>query len=350
MGEFQIKYDEINEKSPFQVGKFGRVIPQAVVYNPDFDSDSLPDYVGEQDWLTYIPDPEDGLTVLRRGEMYEGEYFGVESAGEGDIQIPFMTYYYQHASFSNIVEYFPSIGEDIRNMSASLSKFAIHQYLSQHSDFDVRPFIRTELEYLISVSRSMFDTIYMIARESWHTIKFFEGGQDKLPYRLTDLVLDDYDPIPSESLIEDYGLPEHLAEYFEELAEELTQIKYYRDSIHHYGRSLEIIFELDDGIAVDTSKKPYSDFDAWSDGQVNENDLGSIWPFIAQIIGSTMDILNNLFQAVFQDVALPPEIAPDYGVYLRGPHISNLLLIDSLAEEDQWGHSLVQRVESKMGV
>lgn len=186
----------------------------------------------------------------------------------------------------------------------------------------------------------------MIARESWHTIEHFGGEQEELPCSLTDLVLDDHIPIGSDSLMEDYGLPEHLADYFENLAETLFPIKYYRDSLHHYGRSLEIIFELGEGIAVNTSMEPYSEFDAWSDNQVDENHLGSIWLFIRQIIGSTMNILNNLFGAVFQDVAVPPEIAPDYGVYFRGRYISNLLFVEGLLGEDQWGHALVSEVGS----
>lgn len=348
MGEFEIHRDEIGDKTPFVVDNSGRVIPQAIVYDPEFSSEDLPEYANEQDWLTYHTSPDGGLIVLRGGEVVNGLYFGAEAAGDEDIQIPFISFYYQHASFPSIIEYFPSIEEDLRNLSASMSKFAIYQHLSNSGEISIRQFVLTELEYIFSVCRSIFDTLHRIASESWDSIQLFDGGQNEFPTKLSDMVFSGYDVVPADELVDKFGLTDSLAEFYENLATTLSDIKYYRDSVHHYGGSFKYIFELENGIAVDTSIEPYSEFDAWSDEQINENDLAPIWPFISHIIGSTIHILNTLPDAMFSGIRVPSEIAPGYGVYLRGPHISNLLKIGDLAENDPWGDELVEEFEAEL--
>lgn len=345
MSEYVFDRDEINGKTPFTVDESGRVIPNAIVYDPNFTSDELPEYANEQDWLTYHPSPDGGLMALKGGEVYKGTYFGKKSAKPEDIQIPFISFYYQHGSFPNILEYFESIEEDLRNLASCLSKFAIYQHISEEFGMDVNQFVLTEFEYIFSVCRSIFDTLHCIASESWDVIELTEGGQNELPNKLSSMVLNKYTPVSSDALVENYGLTETLANFYETLAKTLSDIKYHRDSIHHYGGSFKHIFNLEDGLAVDTSLEPYSEFDAWEESQINENELAPIWPFVAQILGSTIETMNNLPEAMFEGILVPDEIAPGYGVYLRGPHITNLLSINDLQEDDPWGNSLVGEIE-----
>lgn len=349
MPEHSIKVDEIEEKAPFELVGAGRAVPQALFYDPEYTAEGLPEYVDEQDWHLFIPNPDGGLTLMRDARPSKSVYFGAEAADEDDIQIPFMTFYYQHASFPNIIEYFRSINEDLHNLSACISKFGLYQHLSTETNLDVSDFVLTELEYVFSVCRSLFDTLHMVARESWSNIQLFEGGANELPSKLSDMALTGYDPVPSSELTERYGIREPLAEYYEGLAEFLSDLKYYRDSIHHYGGSFEIVFLLDDGIAVDTGQEPYSEFNAWDESQTVENELGPIWPFISHIIGNTLQFMNELPDAVFADIRIPTEIAPDYGLYIRGPHIHNLALLNELTDDAIWGQPVVDNIEQQIG-
>jgi len=348
MSEHSIDINEIQEKTPFELVGAGRAVPQAHFYDPDFTAEGLPEYVEEQDWHLFVPNPDGGLTLMRDARPFKSVYFGVESEDEEDIQIPFLTFYYQHASFPNILEYFSSIMEDIHNLSACVSKFGLYQYLSTEADFDVSDFVLTELEYVFTVCRSLFDTLHMVARESWSNIQLFEGGMNELPSKLSDMALSGYDPISASELTERYGIREPLAEYYEELADFLSDLKYYRDSIHHYGGSFQVVFVLEDGIAVDTSKEPYSEFDAWDESQIVENDLGPIWPFISYIIGNTIEFMNELPTAVFADVQVPAEIAPNYGVFIRGPHINNIATLNDLIDDAIWGQPVVDTIQQQM--
>lgn len=106
MKDNNIKRDEIEEKTPFELTDVGRAVPQALFFNPDYTAEGLPEYVEEQDWHLFIPNPDGGLTLMRDAESYKSVYFGVKSAADDDIQIPFITFFYQYASFPNIIEYF----------------------------------------------------------------------------------------------------------------------------------------------------------------------------------------------------------------------------------------------------
>lgn len=343
-----IKKDEIEEKTPFELRGFGRAVPQALFFNPNYTAEGLPEYVEEQDWHLFLPQPNGELTLMRDAQSYKSVYFGVESADDDDIQIPFITFFYQHSSFPNIMEYFGSINEDINNLSACISKIGLYQHLAIKSNLDVSDFVLTELEYVFSVCRSLFDTLHMVTRECWSNIQLFDGGKNELPSKLSDMALSGYDPVSSSKLIEKYGIREPLADYYEELADFLSDLKYYRDSVHHYGGSFQIVYILEEGIAVDTQQEPYSEFDAWEESQTVENNLGPIWPFLSHIIGTTIWFMNKLPAAVFADIQVPPEIAPDYGVYIRGPHIYNLATLEELADDEIWGAPVVRKVKDQL--
>lgn len=348
MNEFQIEAQEIEEKTPFELVGAGRAVPQALFYDPDFYREGLPDYVKEQDWHLFHPGPDGSLTILNDAQAYKATYFGVESASDEDIQMPFFNLYYQHASFPNIIEYFGSIQEDIHNLAACISKIGVYQYLGQETNTDINHYILTELEYIISTCRSIYDTLHEIAKESWKNIQMFDGGQNQLPNKLSSMVLDHYDPVDSEELIEKYGIHEEFAEYYEDLAEFLSKVKYHRDSVHHYGGSFKTIFLLEQGVAVDTEREPYSEFDSWDDEDVNEQGLAPIWPFVAHLIGKTIEFMNRLPESVFHGVALPGEIAPGYSVFLTGSHIQNLGRINELSGGSVWGEPVMSEVASKM--
>lgn len=348
MSEHSISIDEIEKKTPFELVGAGRAVPQAYFYDPDYYAEGLPEYVDEQDWHLFIPSPDGELTILRDAKAQKAIYFGVEAESKKDIQIPFLTFYHQHASFPNILEYFDSIHEDIHHLSACLSKIGLYQHLSKESALDITHYVMTELEYIFSVCRSLFDTLHMVARESWSNVQLLEGGKNELPSKLSKMALHGYDPVSASSLVDKYGIKIPLAEYYEELADFLSDLKYYRDSIHHYGGSFDIIFRTDEGIAVSTEREPYSKFDAWNESLINENGLASIWPFISYIVGVTIEFLNRLPGAVFDDVILPDEIAPGYGVFLRGPHVHHLAKLESLCDEEIWGESIEDEISAKL--
>lgn len=348
MAEDKISISEIEDKTPFVVGGSGRAIPQSLIYDPGYEREGLPEYVKEQDWHLFSPNSNGELILMRSGEAIKATYFGAEAASDEDIQLSFLSFYYQHGSFPNVLEFFKSIQEDLHHLAASISKIAIYQYLSEDNELAIADYVQTELEYIFSVCRSLFDTLHQVSRESWSNIQLFEGGKNELPAKLSKMALTRYEPVSSDELVEKYGIRESFAEYYEEMATFLSSLKYYRDSVHHYGGSFDIIFRLEDGIAVSTNMEPYSEFDAWEDSQLNDNGLAPIWPFLSHIIGGTLEFMNRLPDAVFDGVLVPDEIAPGYNVYMRGPDIQNLSLLDSLATDGDWGDPVIGRIQSKV--
>ena len=72
--EGKVKSSEIEEKTPFTEELRGRVIPTGFIYDPDHDNPNLPDFTDDEEWLNFVPGPDDDLQFFI-GEPIEGVYF-----------------------------------------------------------------------------------------------------------------------------------------------------------------------------------------------------------------------------------------------------------------------------------
>lgn len=350
-GEFTVKREEL-ESTPFTDKLYNRVIPQALFYDPNYDEEKLPDHMEGEDWFLLMPDSTGDLQWVI-AESSESGYFGSESANEEtDLQVPFLNLYYQHLSWPDILGILPDLVEDVRNMSASLSKIGLYQSLSMSNAASVERFVVTELEYLFTVCRSMYDLLQFIIKNTWDRIRI-DNGREKstLKSAFSDMVLHASEPQSAESLVDKYGLTNELAQFYEDSADRFLRIREFRDEIAHNGETVDTIFVKEKGFAVDVTSIPYCRFDVWSGEIVDDNNLAPIWPFISTVVGETVETLNLFIAALLRDpVRVPPEIAPGYKHYIRGNHIQNLKCLDSLTETDIWGEQFVEQVTTNIGV
>jgi hypothetical protein len=63
----------------------------------------------------------------------------------------------------------------------------------------------------------------------------------------------------------------------------------------------------------------------------NEN-LMSLLPLLAHVVLGTIETCNELVLAFGKQIALPPELAPGYRVFVRGPHNEALGWMRSVRE------------------
>lgn len=59
--------------------------------------------------------------------------------------------------------------------------------------------------------------------------------------------------------------------------------------------------------------------------------------------------MNRFSNALTGEIAFPPEIAPDYKVFIRGPYVQNLGRLGDIMNEDVWGKQLVEDAEQEPG-
>lgn len=324
----------------------GRAVPLHPVYDPEYDGEHMPDWADDPDWF---------LAVIQNGEVHwvdgypaESRYFGKEAASDQDVFFPFVHVYTQHASWPSLMGILERIEDDIQNLAVCMSKIALYQHLSQSSTFETRRFVVSEIEYIFSVCRSLYDLLQDIARNSWDIVQLEDGGKNALPSSFASMALSGDEPVPVEKLEEKYGLSPTLAEFYESEAEEFARIRSFRDSILHHGRTMNLIFVTEEGYSVQSSMEPFTSFDVWDDDTFLENDLAPIWPPIAYAISHTIGAMNRFSQALTSEIAFPPEIAPEYKVFIRGPYVHNLGHLGELMNEDVWGQQLVEEVEEEL--
>jgi hypothetical protein len=80
------------------------------------------------------------------------------------------------------------------------------------------------------------------------------------------------------------------------------------------------IFDTERGFCIDPKLPPFSSFEGWCPEHYNNENLTSVLPWIANMILQAINACNSLMTTFASIIQLPPEIAPGYHVFVRGPH------------------------------
>lgn len=341
-----IKQDELGKLFHLRDDLHGRAVPLHAVYDPDYDGKYVPDWADDPDWFMWIV--QDGELHALDGFPAEGAYFGKEAASEKDVYFPFIHFYTQHASWPDLLGIMSDIEDDIRNLAICMSKIALYQHLANNSGLATRRFVISEIEYIFSVCRSIYDRLQFIAMKSWEKVQLKEGGKNQMPSEFSDIALHGNAPVDADSLVEKYGLSDTLAKFYQQEAEEFIKIREFRDDVLHHGETIDLVFTVDEGYAVQSHIKPFANFDVWDENTFLENDLAPLWPPLAYVIHHTLTAMNRFQDALTTEIAFPPEIAPDYVVYMRGEYLHNLGYLESLIEENVWGKPLLNEIKKSL--
>lgn len=318
----------------------GRSVPLLPVYAPNYDGDQYRDWDDDSPWYIWVDSGEELTRV--RGYPEKSNYFGTEFAEEEDIILHFLEFYVQHLCWPGVLGTIKRIETDVRNLAACMSKIAVYQQLAPASTFEIQPFVITELEYIFATCRSLYDLLQHLSWKMWQGVELFDGGGNELPrHSFAQMALSGDEPLPSEELVESYGIPPSLAEFYESAAEHFSLVRDFRDDIIHYGESIDLIFATEEGFAIQASTEPFSEFGVWDEDTFLENDLAPLWPVTAHVIEQTLGAMDQFTRAFAEDIAVLPRVAPDYNVFLRGHHVTNILHLQSLIEDDVWGEQFI---------
>jgi hypothetical protein len=346
MSQGALPPEEMEKLFHFRENYDGSVVPLYPVYDPDYRGEQYRDWGDESDWYIWVTSPN-GLQRVR-GFPERSLYFGKQVESSHDIYIPFFSFYTQSALFPDVQTLVSRLLVDVRHLSTSMSKIGLFDYLSRNGNLNPDQFVKSEVEYIFTTCRSMYETLYFVIKNTWGHIEILEGGKQELPKKFGDVALDsDGNPEDLTYLKEELELPDKLAEYFVDAAEDFANIRDARDKIIHHGKSLRTIFLAEDGLAVKIDEELFEGFDVWSDEQINENNLAPIWPIIAYVQRATFDALNNYVASLTDSITFPDPIAPDYTVFLRGDTIRYLPYLGYLIEVDPWGVYILEDVKQR---
>jgi hypothetical protein len=225
----------------------------------------------------------------------------------------------QRASFSELQKPILGLRDDVFNLSASLAKISHLHATRDIVGLGVSRMAVTEIEYLFSVCRSVFDLLQEIACALWETIKLHDSSIVKKPLKETfsKMVFFQGRSSTEKELIERFGLPQPLATYYVRNAEFFMTLREFRDNIIHRGSQVQTIFSSETGFLIRQSLKPFSDMAIWSEEEKQPNDLVPLLPALCVVVQKTLSACEDFSSTLEQLIQFPPQIAPNMRFFMR---------------------------------
>lgn len=250
----------------------------------------------------------------------ESFYFAVEPESPTDIYFHFLDFIAQRASFSKLQKPILGLRDDVFNLSASLAKISHLNTTSEIIGLGASRMAVTEIEYLFSVCRSVFDLLQEIASGLWEAIKLHDSSVNKKPLKETfsKMVIFQGRASTEQELIERFGLPKPLAAYYARNAGFFMTLREFRDNIIHRGSQVQTIFSGETEFLIQQSLKPFSDMAIWSEEEKQPNDLVPLFPALCVVVQKTLSACEDFSSTIEQVIQFPPQIAPNMRFFMRG--------------------------------
>lgn len=279
-----------------------------------------------KNWHLWINTPE-GFVGAKVVEAVQTDYVGVGAAREPDLYIPFIELMWQRASWPDVCPLIEAISDDFHNMGTSLAKLRL--FFDCRNTLPARSaasFASTELEYLVILARTVFDSLQEIIRTIWKMVQLDDPAAQRrheasvLRKSFGDMVFRSNQPQSAAEIADRYGLPTPLAQEYANVAPFFLELRSARDKVVHGGSSVGFVFDTERGFCVNPKFSPFSSFEGWRPEHYYNENIVSIMPWVGHIVLRTIDACNRMMNVFASVIRLPPEISPGYHIYVRGPH------------------------------
>lgn len=280
----------------------------------------------------------DKLIYMKDTELIESDYFAKEKYSEKDFYSWFLDTIYQRLTGFGDSNTITAIREDLHNLSCIFKKLKL--FFQVRKDLDIQRFIVMEIEYIFYSCRSLFDLLQFFIRNIWDnvSVKNPKYSKNQLPSSFAKMTLTGDSIVKSKVLIEKYGIPKGLADFYYSTAPFFQTLRKYRRDYIHYGYTPRKVFSVPKGFAINMQDHPFSAFkEVWNDDMlIPPNNLAPLKPFIALIVNETIKSLDEFVKTFENEVILPEKIAPGYKLYMRGTNIEYLNRLNDMMFEDIW--------------
>jgi hypothetical protein len=277
-------------------------------------------YDGQQ-WRMWTRTNEGLLIELKVVELADGFYFAKEAQTPNDTHFSFLNFVAQHVSFPEIKFAVSGIMDDISNLTASLSKLKLLHTHRNAIGMGVTRMAATEVEYILFVCRSLFDLLQEIIEKLWQMVKLSDPSvsKKKLKPSFAEMAVFQEAPVAASRLVEKYGLPQPLAEFYESYAPFFLDLRAIRNNLVHRGSSIQTIFCDDADFLISGHLKPFKTMNIWRHDERRPNDLVPLLPAICSVIYRTLAVCEQFSIVMRQTFQLPPPLAPGMALFMRGP-------------------------------
>lgn len=276
---------------------------------------------------------------IQPADLVVADYFAKTAVGPDDAFSPFVDFLYQRCRNVEGLRLLKCITDDMHNLGACFRKLELYHEEGQRArGTETRYFVITEIEYMVSVCRSLYDLQQRIAKAIWSGITLKDKSVKKkdLPPSFADMALNGEGTRQAQDLRTKYGIGPKLAEFYPGEAEFFRKLRKFRNDIDHGGLTPETIFTTPKGFAVNSDSKPFAQFGVWKEDTFLPNKLAPIKPVLAYIVREAFGSMTRFAQAIAEEIQFPDEIAPGYRVFMRGYYIDRLARLTNYIETDPW--------------
>lgn len=282
-------------------------------------------------WHVWIPGPN-GLIDMRPRETFTADYVAKGFASPNDLIIPFVELMWQRANWREVSPQIRAITADFHNLGTAIEKLTHFFEHRERLGLAVTAFVKTEVEYLFILARSIFDLLQEGLAWIWNNkIQLLDPDAEtrrkkrKLPSEFRKAVLDGDSIRSVDALMDTYALPQTLAEAYNSLAPFFLSVRRFRDQIVHLGKDANQLYSTDRGFCVPKSAYGFGDLPFWKPEHAANQNLVSLLPLLAYVTLGTIEAANALMTAFGKELTFPSEVAPGYRVFVRGPHNEALI-------------------------
>lgn len=292
-------------------------------------------------WVLYLD--LGGRLLATDGFPAEGAYFASEAEQEHDLDLHFLNFTAQRACFLGLEKPIAGIRDDICNLGASVAKIKLLHDTKAQNKNGVCRMVTTEVEYIYSLCRSVYDLLQEFAMKLWEMANHPESNSQsekkqrkhpKLDKSFAGMALKSNVPRTSaDELVAKYSIPQEWAQFYVDHANFFAGIRQFRDNVVHNGSYAGSVFENEKGFLIQKGKKPFANLDLWRSDEIFANDLAPLLPAIGYMIMHTIDALENFTQMLERNFAFPEPLVPGMKLYMRGYYDQELatLLKDARA-------------------
>lgn len=291
---------------------------------------------GVDKWVLYLANQEDKLIRLKGGEPIVGTYIAEKAViKDKDYYFALGTFIIQHLSFPGVVSALDSLQTDLHNLNSILEKYLLISLHPKTNRMGISQLFIAELEYLIIHIRSIYDILQKLSKRALALARQVDSDTsstraiDDLPDSFAKVTIEGTRIRSKDELIERYRLLEPIADFYSKEASLFKIIRDLRVSIEHHGKTVRIIYDLDDGMAISTQDEPWSQLPIWRPENLRNNSLGSLRLVFLYLISETINMLSRYAQAFSSCIILPPPICKGYQLYVRDHYSYHLVNLES---------------------
>lgn len=302
------------EKIPFvDVGALdGRVITSLTFYNDD----------KWRMWLSVGP----SLMEIQ-GFPSEASYFSKQPEDPADLYFHFINFIAQHAAFPEVIKPLGGIKDDIYNLCAVIAKLKLLKKSVADVGHGINRMVITEIEYLFSICRSVFDLLHEVSACIWATIQFQDGEKRKiLPKKLTKVLMHEARYLCAEEIMSRFNMPKPWALWYERHISFFSSLREFRDNIVHHGSAVSSVFVDENGFSVSIRDRPFDKMNVWAPDEISPNGVVSLDPAVAYVVWNTLLACEEFSQMLQSCIAFPVALVPEMRMYMRG-HFTDQLQI-----------------------